>query len=1013
MSIPNPLQLRISGRRDVQIDEEPLQQVGTDVDFMNLYPEVNPVDRIDAHEILTDDNTIFIDNNLGLDTNPGTETSPVKTVDKAVQLATADDDIYYLCFKGTTYIYVEDVYVPVKYSFYNDTAIASKYRYILRSAPAGINDTNSYFVNFKNGNDGLAGTQSAPVKTLQKCFDLSYAAGAVDKNIIILVDDTFTEDDYTTEESCELIFPSANNRKIYVLWRRGVDDFTTGTSAKLKFAYEERATSSSSVSWRDLFYEQGLFQQGGLETAYSCAISGGNAYIKYSTDGINWIASGSIVGVSCYGFGYVNYSGTDYMLLATSNGIYYSTTGLTWTITAYASTGNYQQIFTWNNNTIISGSSGISRSPDAFTASNVAIDTGVSVGYANPASIGSYLYYANNTIGNVIKKCDTSWATSDHVTITELTKIYDLIEFNGYLYCLGVNSSTLTYYFIKINSISSDYEIIYSQTYTGSNYPFTMSVIDERIYLPNFISMDKLYAFDGDIFYEIGTLGTSNQISYTDFRFKNRFYYTSFTVDTIKYGLLDCLTINGAGSNSDLYINGLLFSGNNKKALDGIRSENIINSQLDGHIIKWCNFFNFFNYAIYLPFCTYPSGIDTVLNNIFLNSKNGIKILYYCRSCYFHNILNRAIENVSTGTLFIAYNSILDMVNEVGGGLNRCIVSRCNSILINSSDNVTIEGSLIQLPCNMNNTYIYDYIGVGYFSKTKFGTPIFRNRDAVNQDFPDYRLQKRWIKANNGEYYKFDSPGVDFYETGSVWYDAGCYTFTRTLHSDTYKYIWNADFNPHLIPIASVFNNLNQLLTVAGIKQSSHTGDQNKLSIPFIPDSVDEWRTIRDLYTMVRSNEQLRIDLNHWLDYTEVNRQSYVKTNDVGLFSGPSVIGSGNWLAKFYFDDMKLVQKEHTWYENEFKGYLIYLSWDDSGTRKTVWLKIIKNTEDTLYLYDVDGLYELPSTDIDNSNDSMYYIIGSMYVKCNTKQLESQLAMWYRKTNPGIGSLDIELLETP
>lgn len=1021
MSIPNPLQLKIHGKRNVILDEEPLEQIGTDLDFMNLYPELVPEDKSNSLTTLSDTNTTYISNSAGNDsTGTGTYALPVKTVSKAVILAQANDAILFLCFKAATYVYVEDVYIPQRYTVYNDTSVSSTYRYILRAAPAGITDSNSYFVDFKNGSDGSAGTQTAPVKTLQKCFDLAYAATGVDKNIVILVDNTFTEVEYTTEESCELIFPSANNRKIYVLWRRGADDFTTGVGAKLKFSYDERDTLSGSYNWRGIAYNQGLFQQGSLETMYVTDYTGGVAALNYTNNGINFTGITNIGTRKPYDFGYFRTATpTDYMLLGTSAGIYNSTNGTTWNTTSLTA-GDFRTFTEFNNYLVAAGDGGLYRSNDGF-GTNTLIENSSLNKDVKPAVIGDYLYYYGHTgTDGRIRKVDTNWAHSTFITITGVTLINYLIAFNGYLYCLAENSTTNISYFIKINS-STDYEIIYSRSYSSSS-PYgnavTMSVIDERIYIPNLMEFGKITAFDGDVFYEIGDIDTTDRIYYTNFGFRNRYYYTvDISTIAVKYGLLDCLSIETDLITSGIFqIEGVLFDGDNKKARC-----NIIKGFTNANALQYCNLNNPF-YSLFKSIYTFTiSLLYPFKNNIFQNSKNGLVLISSGstnQSSFSYNLFYNIIDNtIIVNSPINIYSFTFDLCNKIYAGLfEGCILSRVNEII-----KTTIRIELIQCVIPLNIKYPVDtlfreisYAGAPYIDSNIKGIPIFRNRDAVNQDFPDYRLQKRWIKANNGEYYKFDSIGVDFYKYGGVPYpDSGCYNFTRTLDTDTYDYTWDADFIPNDIPYQDAFNNANELLTAAGIKTTSHTGDQNVLCIPFEPVTVDEWRTLRDLYTMIKSNEVLRIDLNHWLEYTEANRQTYATNGDLGLFSFPTVIGSGTWLAKYYADDMKIVQKETTWYDNEYKGYLVYLSWDDSGTQKSVFLKIIKNTPSTLYLEDVDGLHELPSADIDNSSDDMYCIIGSMYVKCNTKKLESQLSMWYRKTIPNIGAATIELLETP
>ena len=238
--IPNPLKLKLQSKRNLLIDEKPMRQVGTNADFFNLYPFYQPADRGTAPETLTDTNTIFISNSAGNDGWAGTTAAPVKTIKQAVINALANSAIGYFCFLATTYTYVEkaeDAYISAKYSVYNDTGISSVVRSCYgNTGVSSATDANSFFIDFKNGLDTNAGTQLLPVKTLQKASDLAFAAGAVIKNLVILVDDTYSVDDFTSEESVEIIVPSYGGpgtvpRDVYVAWREGVDTFKGGVTA--------------------------------------------------------------------------------------------------------------------------------------------------------------------------------------------------------------------------------------------------------------------------------------------------------------------------------------------------------------------------------------------------------------------------------------------------------------------------------------------------------------------------------------------------------------------------------------------------------------------------------------------------------------------------------------------------------------------------------------------------------------------------------------------------------------
>lgn len=1029
MSIPNPLIARLDGKRDVQIDDEPTQQIGTDLDHLNLYPELDPDDKVEAPENLTDTNTIFISHSTGSDGNPGTAAQPKHSINGALAAAAANADIIYFCLAGANYVYVEDEYIPVKYTVYNDTGVDSQIRLIERTIPA-LTDSNCVFVDFKNGDDSTGtGTQVNPYKTLQKGCDIAYAAGGIERYIGILVDNTYTEADYTTEESVELVipqavYPSNSIRHILPVWRDAADNFKAGVVAKVKYKFEEKSTSSASRQWFAFFYERGKFAQGGKETIYASYYDAAGGRIECSTDGIIWAPVASAfpaATTSLTHFAMMNISGTDWMFVTTNNGVYKSSNGLAWAATNQ-NTGDFQAgCLVFNGNIIVGGNSGVYRTPD-----DAAAWTLVGSGGCNSDMViwNNELLYAN---ANNLYFRDTNWALSATLIISEVMTICSIQVLGNFAYVLGIDTSVSpnVIYFIKIISHTT-YEIITSYETTNSTgwvYLHMMRTIEDRIYISNFYDSDALYAYDGATFAEIGSFPDSSYRRCMFFEFLNRLYYVyTQTSNTIKYALLDCLTTrveSYAGIYGAIRVEGVIFDGDNKKASAGIRNNRIGSISIPLTRFRFNKFVDNYYAGIWSisMFSSYL-GVYYGVNSIFADSQYGWYFEYVEQYrdldwySLFYNLKNTAFyikyEATPSVTNYKIRYATLDNVPRgfymPGSSHKKQIInfifSRCPILGRSESKVITLKDCLLMPPFYTEDNIVIE-------DSCLLGTPIFRNRDAVGQDFPDYRLQRKWSKTGaGGEYYLFDSPGADIDGLGAYQFDREIYAY------DFWELDWECEFDPDKISYGQSFGNVNQLITVNGMKRFSHEGEQNRLVLSWIPETADEMLTIRTLYAILRRSEKARLTLNPWSHHSPTDLLAHAASNDLGIFSGPSVIGSGTWKAKFDPTLMTLKQNEHDWVLDEFRGWLVYISYDDSGDRIDFWLKITRNTARTLYLKDVDNLYSLPSAEIDNTaSDKMLYIIGAMYVRSNLKQLESSMSIWYRKVNPAIGTVDIEFVE--
>lgn len=995
MSIPNPLKIKLQGRQKVLYNEDPLRQIGTDLDHQQLYPPKIPLNREEAKETLTDDNTIFISHGLGNDGNTGSYASPKQTVEGAILAAQSQSDIQYLCFKDSSYTYVENTFIAYPYTLYNDSGTNSIYKQSYRTLPA-LNDSNCFFVNFKTGDDNLnSGTQTSPFATVNKAAQLMNSSTDASKYICVLVDDNFTEEEKISLENVEICIPDTGadkERGMYVATREGVDSFKLGQYAVLKYDTISRETLSDQRYWESFFYEPGKFQQGGLDTIYCGCREGTTPRMYYSTDGINWnVIATNPFPARVFNFCWMHFSGTDYIFCGTDSGVYRSSDGLNWTVTGLSSGGYY--VYTWNNHVLTTGVGGVKRSSDGGSSWNTIQS---SAGYVEMVELGEYLYYADNN--NVIKRLDTSWTATTFCTVSELSLVKNLVVYQGYLYAAGWNSTSNTWYLIKIDS-SGAYEIIHLENYSGNECLKYMLVINDRLYINKIFSTDGLVAFDGYKFSSICSL--QNDCYYMHYGFKNRLYYSLYNQNQrIKYAIIDNVSLTNQGSDCDFKMEGFILDGYNGKARSCIICEKTDQLNL---------------------YCRYNHIKEAFYSGIKMNQQS----LLYCDNVILSGLTYGLIHpNIFSLSYSLFYNieemgayslspslsldhCTFDLVKTAARNwyqVKYCVFSRSPILLNNDSIVGSIQYSLLDKPFKYSNAQLMDNL---------LSAPTFRNRDGQNSDHSDYRLQRKWIIAPNSQdrYYKFSSIGVEAYLDSGYSYDYGCYAPRRSLYSSDYQSIFELDFYPQETTYGWYFNHGNQFISITGIKQLSHRGEQNKIVLPWFPSSPEEMKKIKDLYCILRSDTKALLSINPWDCYSENELVSLAMQNDLGIFSGPSSIGGTTVKAKFDPGSLTLFQNEYNWSKDEFRGWKVIIRYKDTNTY-TLSFKIIKNTEDTLYLKDTDGLHAYPDRVIYNTHpDQMLFIIGDMDVRCNIDKLSSNLATYYKKATTPLGCLEIELIE--
>lgn len=1005
--VSNPLKITVLGGRKVDLAEfygSFAAQVGTPQDHQNLNPDVIPPQRFEAPEELTDANTYFISNAMGDDSNPGTEALPKKSLWKISR-----DKPYYCLLDDFCYISYDHLFTSSfesRIKIYNDTGVNATVRFAARdytsldygpSELGNINDTTAIFVDFKNGNDSNNGSEVSggagvgPVKTVQKAVDLAIAAAK--EIVIVKVDETYTNEEATSEENVEVLL-SAQNLHMLPAKRYGSGDmeWDVGFTARIKYETVARESSSPQRYWESFFYEPGRFQQAaGVDTIYCGCREGTTPRIYYSMDGINWsVVNTNPFPARVFNFCWIEYAAQDYMFCGTDSGVYRSNDGLNWIATTLTSGGYY--VYTWNNNVVTTGPGGVKRSDSIGTAWTT-ID--VSAGYVEMVELGEYLYYANNA--NSIKRMDSSWNVNTFATITEMTLVKNIVTFKGCLYAGGWNSSSNTWYFIKLNT-SGDYEIIHSESYTGNDNLKYMLTVDDRIYINKVFSGDGLVAYDGTRFFQVCSL--QNDCYYMHYGFKNRLYYSLYNQNQrVKYAILDNISVVNSTGTSELTLEGIVLNGNQKRARSLIVSEKTI--QLNLHL-----YYNQLHSAFYSGIKLGTQSYLYSKYNIFHQLKNGIISSNVTLAfCLFYDLLEVGARCPSP-SLKIEYCTF-DLVNTVGKewyGFEHCIVTRCASLIENNSIICAVSNSVINHPILDTNCEYTDII---------WGDAIFRNRDGIEQDFPDYRLQAKWIHPPNDpdSYYRFNSPGI------SPWYnfeyakDYGAYGLVRTKIADEWKYQWECDFNPAKSMFDIRFNNFNELVSVSGIRSFSHKGEQMAISIPWQPKTREEFLTIHTLFAMIRSDHKMRLFANFDRTAALSDLMTLAQTGDIGFFSGPAANTSGVWEAKFTKNPLILKQRQTNWFDNEFRGYHVQILYIQEGINSRLF-KVIRNDENTLYLENTEEMSEIHSvlTDID---DSLVFIVQSIDVKINAKELHSLYSYWIRKTPIPQGAMNIQFLEAP
>jgi hypothetical protein len=1024
-----PLKALLQGKREVNLDTSIVNQAGDD-DYHSSVFKYIVLDRDTSNVVLDDTNTIFISNSAGLDTNNGTESLPFKTVSKAIQTATNDNDsrfpnIYYFCFLASSYNYVNSAgeTVPDKISLYNDTSVSSTYKILNRTIYAN-NDTDTVWIDPVSGDDTTGnGNRLLPYKTIQK--GLSIITNTRNQ-LAILTDSTNKE---ITENFYFFDTAAVASGNIYLNAYSTNDGIDTVPGNALSINFDKSqdirtltALSNYNVEKSDYLISQNFLS--GEAVIYWCNSGRSAGVIEYS------ILTQNIVSE------YTTSIARDWR-----NIVEYEYNG-SWYLLVFAVSGGNLYVF-WRKD---DGTTGETIIPLTYTTTNTIIDV---------VSDGEIVLIA-------LTEND---GTTDYFSILHLTKELNPATIANYTYLLDPQIYTTETFRLKLlyqnnfaffSTNTTDYFYLYNGSeitaYKFSNIYHEICYLDEKIYgFENKNSVVNIYRLDFDeIFGIFITTIASNSTVYALIENYGVVYFWLegldqwYSFDKISVSQISNLTasynlnING---DATVYL-GLIPMFINTATQNFLFIQNAIASihkigvYLNGFVYKnqcgggigcegatipvsWSRFQDC-KYGI--KGRSFDIELSAFINTDYCivftraSSNSGVNIFHNFITAYrFENAILTSNFTITSITADLGTNLIEAINSTINTTKYALVVGSILSRVANIANTTTelpvyFDENLIQIPFRSGNALFYDPTGSDTTDTNIYDTPIFTNRDAIGLEFPDFRLQRRWIRSGNS-YYKFISPGVDGFVPFGISSDMGVYSFQRLFINELYHYDWETDFEPAEDDKGFVYPNVAATTSVNGSRFFTKNGSQPRLTLFWLPDTREQKETLKDLFTILARDDKKRLTYNPWYDLTDAELEAKALVNDAGVESGPSVVGSGTVKARFNPVDMSFWQTEKTWYDNEWAGWLLYISYTAGAARRGFFAKVLTNTSDTMILKDVDELPDkLPDDIIDNVSDDLIYVMGSIDVTSNVSELQTKFDQWYDKAASSMGYLHIELL---
>jgi hypothetical protein len=1031
------LKALLRGKREVIVDSSGF--VGGDDGWLKNTYDYQMTTRSLSKTVLDDTNTIFIDNAAGSDANPGTEASPKKTVTNAHFAADLNENIYFFCFIGTGYDYVEGKIISDKYSFFRE--VSSTYTLSGTSFPSGRNDTNTIWVDPVSGDDTTGtGIRTNPYKTINKA--LTGTTGSL-TTIAVLVDDTNNE---ITEN---MVYYDTNSIQVSIIPYQSSDAIETKSGQELTINFDKTqdiqtlsSASGYNVEKTDYLRTRN-FNSSKYEQLYWCNAGVSVGAIEYGLELKTLANSGaskidSLTSKNWERIVEYEYAGNWFLLL-------FSINAGTLFIFSYRDDGTKTELsvpltHTTSNAIVDVLSDGevvlIGVTEQDASANNYfsLITLGKEL---NPITPANYVYilgpelittetfgmkflYLNNFA--IFSTNSTNFFylyDSAKITSYKFANIYHEITYlDGKVYGFENKNSVVNIYELDIN----DQLGLFVKTINSNSTANALIEYYDKIYFW-LDGIDEWYIFDGLTTTKISDLVSGYNLNIngdaTVFRGMLPMFTTSATqnltyaMNTIFFGFggvaitRNTVYINSCGSCIDASCGTSsqqfgIFNDRFQSSILGILQDWGSTVIQDGNV-----FYNTDYPTIYSAWALTGSRVIDI--NLYINFKTAITLEEMAQA-QSYTIIDSTFDLGQ-----VALNLINVDVTNIK--MFRNIFSRTAKLtqVLNSEDDIEIYECVIEIPFRFENAIFKDLDPAVDADTNSYGTPIFRNRDAINLDYPDMRLQRRWIKTvDKSNFYKFNSPGVEG-TIGFVSFDIGFYARSHTTKSEEYGYEWETEFDPMNDTKGILFPNVSSSTTVNGSVLFVRNGRQPRVTLFWEPGTEEERQKIKDLYAILERPEAARLFYNDWTLLSESLLITKAQLSDAGLQSGPTVIGSGSVKARFDNTNYTFWQNEKTWHDNEWAGWFLYLSYDDSGTRKSFIMKILTNTEDTMILQDIDELPDtlpppLTLTYLDNVSDDLLFVIGAIDVACNVSDLQTQFDVWYDKAGTTVGPLEIELL---
>lgn len=1003
----------LKSKKTYDYDSQSLIQVGTDKDWVDQNPDIDP----SVQTACDDTNTIWI-SWTGDNAAAGTQAAPKRSFldggynsagDGAITAAIAAG--FDICFvEDSANMWVEAAIIPNEIDLFKyESDDTPSLRTCRRTLPNSGNFTDLTAV-FVDPNDGGSdsGTQANPYTSLQTAID---NVGAKTYIIIFNNGDVGSAGDNSSLVLNECIDFNTDSVEIHVGVRWAADWFSAGDTGFINYNYLNTIETIDTTSGSD-----------GRSSITSSAITEerfyalrAQRYLDYTNDGINFSQSDITGAVSNSLYDIEEFN--NYLFVATNIGgtaTIRKTNNLTWSSCGDASFSICVHLKNFNNAlyawVLISGGSyGIYKTTNGSTWSLIyTLYSSISYNTDSPLFWDNKLWFC--FMGNIytIDSNDNVQIISNEVLLQKdrnylIAKPNDnnLYIFNYYINGATniINSYIYKYsegIFTLINQFTEDSSSSTTYEWTWGNFIYQDQIFIHSYDEINFI--DYIFLFDGSIL-NIVAKDTSSPYENNQrkiFLFKGWLMSSgSGAIDEINKFKPYLISLRGDNQT----IKGIELESNNL-AIYGI---------IQPEITKTNKIIQYFNISDII-FSAIDSLVDpTITNCIIHDSQYGLKNMTtsstassYDKSYnLFYNISETAIEELGTGQELINNNTFdnckigIDYQGasyDADTAMDYNVFSRVGQpIKSGSSTDLTILNSVFPPNCILTSNII--------LSGCYTGIPIFRDRDGST---PDYRLQAI------GDGYNLNSLGVNMgnYTTGRLgsdihgnaydWFgdgDAGCYVICRSIYNWYWEYIWKLNPYPATMRITPQFKSKSSFETIEGTVRKTYQSIKNRIEFSWSGQEAWSPEDIYNLLKLLSYSYKMMISYNtpDDADYTVDSQAAWLASqlrtdiiaHKVGLYSGQDN-------SVFTKSNMTL-ETNNTWIVNQWRGYWVTLldkkDQDTGGTfqPRTSQFYIVSNTATTLTLENrnTENLDKYGAS-VDYTTDDLVFIISDMMVLFDT-----------------------------